>query len=210
MNVKVASILWNLIEANLNIFVNNPFKSYDEMLPPEPDLGKFERTAKKPNLRDTSELPATPKKSGRQSEKVCKLDPVTLEVIETYDSMTAAAKAIGSKCISNQIAKHQKAKGFYWCRANYVEDYREELRKKYSPAANNATNAKARKNNNAALEASRKAFNQQFNESRKDFEQQLDETVKRVLEKASDDELLAELQRRGWHGPIQLTKKIVL
>lgn len=47
-------------------------------------------------------------------------------------------------------------------------------------------------------------------EVRRDFEEQIAEHVDQVLQKCTDDELIAELRRREWHGTLRITRTIEL
>lgn len=47
-------------------------------------------------------------------------------------------------------------------------------------------------------------------EARCDFEEQIAEHVNQVLQKCTDDELIAELRRREWHGTVRITRTIEL
>jgi hypothetical protein len=47
-------------------------------------------------------------------------------------------------------------------------------------------------------------------EARRDFEEQIVEYVESVLQKCTDDELIAELRRREWHGTLRITRTIEL
>lgn len=47
-------------------------------------------------------------------------------------------------------------------------------------------------------------------EARRDFEEQIAEHVDQVLQKCTDDELIAELRRREWHGTLRITRTIEL
>ena len=47
-------------------------------------------------------------------------------------------------------------------------------------------------------------------EARRDFEEQINEHVGQVLQKCTEDELIAELRRREWHGTLRITRTIEL
>lgn len=47
-------------------------------------------------------------------------------------------------------------------------------------------------------------------EARRDFEEQIAEHVDQVLQKCTEDELIAELRRREWHGTLRITRTIEL
>ena len=198
--VKAAStlikLLWFGFDHNLCKAVQ--FELID-VLPPE-KLSELE-TIKKIHAR------AIGKKGGRPGEKVCKIDPTTFEVVDTYDSIAEAQRQNDGVFLDRALSKGYKANGFYWSRKPLVDSFIEQLKlksfglkpKKADPEERKKRSDQIKAERETAVKAGREAFNNAINE-----------TVARVLEKATDEELLAELQRRGWHGPIQLTKKIVL
>ena len=47
-------------------------------------------------------------------------------------------------------------------------------------------------------------------EARRDFEEQIAEHVESILQKCTEDELIAELRRREWHGTLRITRTIEL
>ena len=196
--VKAAStlikLLWFGFDHNLCKAVQ--FELID-VLPPEKPAEL--ETYKKIHAR------AIGKKGGRPWEKICKINPTTFEVVDTYDSITEAQQQMGGIDLHKAIYKGYKCHDFYWCKKPNLKTFTDNLKAKQAkaeakkPEKRKERVEKIKAEREAAVKAGREAFNNAINE-----------TVARVLEKATDEELLAELQRRGWHGPIQLTKKIVL
>lgn len=71
-----------------------------------------EKTKTEDNMEDK-------KTRGKQPRKVCQIDPETLEVVKTYDSINAGCTATGAKNMDRAIKKLQLAAGYYW---QYPED----------------------------------------------------------------------------------------
>lgn len=118
-------------------------------------------------------------KRGNPMRKVCKLDPKTLKVIDTFDSVKDAIKASGLKKLCNPLTKHQKGNGFYWCYAEEVDTF------KPAPPPGRASKT--------------------LKESRKEFKKAISEHIAEVLSKLSDADLIAEIKKRGWQGNITKT-----
>lgn len=124
------------------------------------------------------------KPAGKPMRKVCKLDPKTLQVLATYDSVKAAAEAGGLKKLCGPLSKHQKGNGFYWCYAEEVETF------KPAPPPGRAKTTLKR--------------------AKQKFEEAITQTIQEMLAKLSDDDLLTELRKRGWHGDISKTITVTL
>jgi hypothetical protein len=116
---------------------------------------------------------------GKPMRKVCKLDPKTLQVLATYDSVKEAAEAGGLKKLCGPLSKHHKGNGFYWCYAEEVEAF------KPAPPPGRAKTA--------------------LKTAKQKFEEAITQTIQDMLAKLSDDDLLTELRKRGWHGDISKT-----
>jgi predicted transcriptional regulator len=50
----------------------------------------------------------------------------------------------------------------------------------------------------------------QFQQAQQEFQQAVSEHVEDVLQKCSQDEIIAELRRRHWHGTLHITTTIEL
>lgn len=143
-------------------------------------------TAPSPILREPAkpkpEKKAAPKKKkrgGKPFRKVCKLDPDTLEVLETFDSIKEAAAASGLVKLSSPLSRHQKGNGYYWCYAEEAATFK--------PAPGHGK------------------WPRSMTVAQQKFEQAITDHIQEVLAKLSDDDLMAELKRRGFTGNITKT-----
>lgn len=173
-----------------------------------PDAGR--KQAAKP----VTEEPAQPKKrkghKGAKMKRVCKLDPATLEVLDTYDSLTEACRANGIVKLTHALSHHQRAGGFYWCMPEDVKDFRTSKgyagRKK--PEAEKPSDVHLEKSER--LQISREEL---ARARRSDGQGRLTPSPgasHRALEVFTDDELIDELRSRQWHGEIKKTLTVKL
>lgn len=119
------------------------------------------------------------KRGGKPFRKVCKLDPDTLEVLETFDSIKEAAAASGLVKLSSPLSRHQKGNGYYWCYAEEAATFK--------PAPGHGK------------------WPRSMTVAQQKFEQAITDHISEVLAKLSDDDLMAELKRRGFTGNITKT-----
>jgi hypothetical protein len=139
---------------------------------------------------------------GRPSTPICKIDPDTLKVVETFESQKAACESVGTD-ISKAILRGYKSSQFYWCKKQNVKAFIRILEAKKLNAE--AKKPEVRQEHLAKIKEERETAvakaNQQFQES-------LNIIVANVLTKATDEELLTEIRRRGWQGSITISKQI--
>ena len=137
------------------------------------------------------------------------------------------------------IVRHGISGGFYWCRPGDEEVFK-PLKKRGRIKDKNNTKAKSTTHRLTPItdepkpltkeqkELYRKVFDgperqptdeqqEQLKEAevavaeaRRNFEEQIAEHVDKVLQKCTDDELIAELRRREWHGTLHITRTIEL
>lgn len=137
---------------------------------------------------------------GAKMKKVCKLDPGTLEVIETYDSLTEACKANGIIKLTHALSHHQRAGGYYWCTPEDVKDFRTS--KGYAGSKNTAQVPEPKK---PAVQMTAEPIKTKFWP-----EPMKSDASHKALEVFTDDELIAELKARQWHGEITKTLTVKL
>ena len=121
---------------------------------------------------------------------VTQIDPATLKPIETFQSISAASKKTGARNIDRAILKHGKAAGFYWCEAGDEENFkpkeittgRKSVAKSPSPSMNHSPITPGKKSPDASI----------------------------ILSSFSDQDLIAEMKRRGWKGNIAITMNVEL
>lgn len=126
----------------------------------------------------------TKKQRGGQPRKVCKLDPDTLQVLETYDSVKEAAAASGLVKLSSPLSRHQKGNGYYWCYAEEADTFK--------PAPSHGK------------------WPRSMTVAQQKLEQAITDHISEVLAKLSDDDLIAEMRRRKWTGHITKTQNVEL
>ena len=131
-----------------------------------------------------------PKKTrGKQPRQVCQIDPKTLQVIHTYDSGSSACRITGAKNLDRAIKKLTTAGGYYWQYPEDVPTFAERLKQKQQTAA--------REDEVPVL-------------SLADPEPEPVVKIAHDLSNFSDQELFAELERRGYQGELQVIKKVTI
>lgn len=148
---------------------------------PEPTPEQAEQPKEQPKEETTME--EQKRTRGKQPRKVCQLDPDTLQVVATFDSITAGCKAVGVKNLDRSIKKHQRAGGYYWAYPEDVEGFK--------PTAQLTTSRIITKTSTKP-------------------KPKVEVTVKNDITQFSDDELIAEMKRRGWKGNVTMTISIDL
>ena len=129
-----------------------------------------EKTKTEDNMEDK-------KTRGKQPRKVCQIDPETLEVVKTYDSINAGCTATGAKNMDRAIKKLQLAAGYYWQYPEDMPTFAERI------AAKRKGEHETEQPHIAASDA---------------------------LEVFTDDELMEELDRRGWIGELKRVQIVTL
>jgi hypothetical protein len=114
---------------------------------------------------------------GKPPRKVCQLDMKTLRVLKTFESVAAAITYTGNKNLRRSIQKCHSVAGFYWVFPEDVATFKPQ--QKYQ---------------------TRRKINKETSVMNELGEQQ---TTK--LSEFSDQELLAEIKRRGWKGNVTFT-----
>lgn len=160
---------------------------------------------------------------------VVQLDAETLKPVKVWPTCFAAQKELGIKNVQRAISRHGISGGFYWCRPGDEESFKPlEKRGRKKGKTKTEKTEKPKKFTEEEKELHRKVFDgperqptdeqqEQLKqaevavaEARRDFEEQIAEHVDQVLQKCTDDELIAELRRREWHGTLRITRTIEL
>lgn len=160
------------------------------------------------------------KHRGKQARKVCQIDPETYGVIHTYDSCTAGCRAVGVKNIDRAIKKLQTAGGYYWQYPEDVPTFAERIAAKKAHGDAPQVEVKALRKPNANENLQKKLehpkythFSQSQEEilqaARKD-DNHVSTAAKDALAVFTDEELMAELDRRGWQGDLSRTQRITI
>lgn len=160
------------------------------------------------------------KPRGRQARKVCQIDPETYGVIRTYDSCTAGCRAAGVKNIGRAIEKLQTAGGYYWQYPEDVPTFAERIAAKKAHGDAPQVEVKALRKPDANENLQKKPEHPKYTHfsrsqeeilqaARKD-DNHVSTAAKDALAVFTDEELMAELDRRGWHGDLSRTQRITI
>jgi len=164
-----------------------------------------------PGTRDRSESQEPPiRKGGRPPKAVAQIDPETLTVVKTWPCMAVvdAALGIGKGNVSRAVKKHQKAAGHFWCHADQIDDYIKELKNKYwnrrrdSGKPISVPGPSDRSDDLTKISELKKQY-ETFNQMRPISGPGPSD---RSMDGFTDQELFAELERRGWHGYFSKTE----
>lgn len=144
----------------------------------------------------------TKRTGGRPSTPICKIDPDTLKVVDYFESQKAACESVGTD-ISKAIIRGYKSSGFYWCKNSNLKAFIRILEAKKLNAE--AKKPEVRQQHLAKIKEEREIA---VANARQQFEEEVVNTVANVLAKATDEELLTEIRRRGWQGSITIHKQV--
>lgn len=175
LNAKAISILIHILKwGNKLGYCNYP--EFDINVSSEDDTGT--------DKQDNNEEVRQEKKSiMKEPIRVCQIDPDTLNIVNTYDSISAAERAVGVKNIGRTVKKKTLAVGYYWA---YEQDAAS-----FSPSKRNTKKKSVQKKDGPRESAANKCENMCFD-----------------LTMLSDDFIIKEMRRRGFKG--QITKTIEL
>jgi hypothetical protein len=140
------------------------------------------------------------KKRGKQPKPVAQIDATTYQVIKVWPSMTEAEAELGIYHIAVAISKLRKAGGFYWSLPADADTFKERLDEKMRQTGERQKPTKP---------ATKKPAMKKVDQRVADLEQvalpskgEERNAVKDALAVFSDDELMEELDRRGWEGEL--------
>ena len=131
-----------------------------------------------------------PKKTrGKQPKPVAQLDAKTLQVIKVWPSRSEAERELGARNLDRAIIRKSMAAGFFWCSPEDADGFTPNPASKLSPNPKPSPKSKpspATKNEPTTVN-----------------DNTVHNAVSKALEVFSDDELLDELDRRGWQGELR-------
>lgn len=189
MKAKAASILVHILNWGAeNGHCKRPTFDYtiandDEPKKTEPiPVPKAELAAREEPKKDITMEQDKTTKRGRAPRPFAQIDPQTFEVIKVWPTMKEAERALGACNIDRAARLLRKSAGFYW-----------------SDAADAATFEKRMDGKTRGFEP----VQQRPAVAPKPEEQQINTAAHDALEVFTDDELLAELDRRGWQGEVR-------
>lgn len=135
------------------------------------------------------------KKRGKQPKPVAQIDATTYQVIKVWPSMTEAEAELGIYHIAVAISKLRKAGGFYWSLPADADTFKERLDEKMCQTGERQkpTKPATKKVDQRVADLGQVALPSKGEERN---------AVKDALAVFSDDELMEELDRRGWEGEL--------
>lgn len=176
------------------------------------------------NLNETNMSEQKKKHRGREPRPVVRISADSLLVKETFESVAAASRAAGIKDVCKAIRNLQKGGDSYWAYAEKADETIQAIRDKQ--AAPKQAPKKASKQGKTAPKQPKPLHGKQAEEAlRKTLGEEIEqfnrETAKpkpttspkpsaaqQALAVFSDDDLLAELDRRGWEGELKRTQVV--
>lgn len=125
---------------------------------------------------------------GRAPRQVAQISPDTLEVVKTWPTMGDAERETGACNLDRAIRQMRKSAGFYWSNAEDAGTFRDRLAEKRLPEEPKRVRGKK-----PAADRPQCAS-----------------AAQQALVVFSDDELLEELDRRGWQGDLRRTQVVTI
>jgi hypothetical protein len=135
-------------------------------------------------------------KAAKDAERaVVQIDPISLKVIKVWPSTNAVTKQLGIQNIKRAIERHGQSGGYYWCR------FGEE--KGFKPM------------DNRVEKVAEKIFETRVEQKPEPApvpEPAAEELhlEGKLLTRATDEEIIEEIRRRGWKGTFSFVKTIEL
>ena len=126
------------------------------------------------------------KTRGKQPIPVAQIDPETLALVKVWPSRCEAERGTGACNIDRAIAKKRMAGGFFWCMPDDAEGFKPNPLSNRAPKS--ADTPKPKPSPKPKVEV----------------------PVKNDITQFSDQEIIAEMKRRGWKGNVTMTISIDL
>ena len=203
MKVKAASILVYLLQWGADHgHCERPNFSYEiasatPVTEPEPPqvtvkpealAKRQEELAQRENQEQKEEQPMEEHKKtrGKQPIPVAQIDPETLALVKVWPSRCEAERGTGACNIDRAIAKKRMAGGFFWCMPDDAEGFKPNPLSNRAPKS--ADTPKPKPSPKPKVEV----------------------PVKNDITQFSDQEIIAEMKRRGWKGNVTMTISIDL
>ena len=161
----------------------------------------------KPNEETIMEQEKKPR--GKQPKPVAQIDPKTLKVVKVWPSRCEAERQLGACNLDRCIAKHRMSAGFYWCAPEDADTFKPnplsgnqpkpaKPKQEVSPSTGDATRR-------GQSPCSPSATTHTGDSPRVSHPAAAD-----ALAVFSDDELLEELDRRGWEGELSRRQVVTI
>lgn len=169
---------------------------------------KAELKARKSETK-TEEDMEQKKTRGKQPKPVAQLDAKTLQVIKVWSSRSEAERELGACNLDRAINRKRMSAGFFWCSPEDAEGFQPNPLSKYAPKTQpkkqtNAEKQQAKVKNNFPTAVATLAPTPKPDEAPNVInDNQRGTAAHEALEVFTDDELLEELDRRGWQGELR-------
>lgn len=205
LKVKAASILIHLLQwGGDNGHCKRPKFTYDiaseEHQRAEQDKANQTSQEESPDMTEPQQPTNMEQKKtrGRLPRKICQIDPETLQVVDTYDSCIEGCRVAGVKNLDRAIKQLQKAGGYYWQYPDDVQTFAERLKQKQDAkhAPKKPTGRKPSEKKPKPMDVYTSATMPEPNVARA------------ALKVFTDEELMEELDRRGWQGELHRVQAV--
>ncbi len=149
------------------------------------------------------------KTRGKQPKPVAQLDAKTLQVIKVWSSRSEAERELGACNLDRAINRKRMSAGFFWCLPEDAEGFQPNPLSKYAPKTQpkkqtNAEKQQAKvKNNFPTTVATLVPTPKPDDATDVTNDNQRGTAAHEALEVFTDDELMEELDRRGWQGELR-------
>lgn len=166
------------------------------------------------------------RRTGTPPKSVVQLDADTLKPIKVWKSCNAAQNGLGIKNVQRAISRCGISGGYYWCRPGDEETFKPADKRSKNGGKAKPKKAAVKVTTNAPktesiLAEKRELLHKVFDSPErqqpetlakacKNFQEAINEHVDQVLQRCSQDELIAELRRRSWKGILHITQTIEL
>ena len=158
----------------------------------------------------TQEDMKTKKPKGRQPKPIVQIDPDSLQVIKEWPSMSDATKELGLCHVEVAISKLRKAGGFYWSLAADADTFKSRLEDKQRQADERQKKQAVIKPSPAVQVANTPDPTPSSVTQHQPEDEQPRNAANDAFESFTDDELLEELDRRGWTGELRRTLVVTI
>ena len=176
---------------------------------------KAELKARKSETK-TEEDMEQKKTRGKQPKPVAQLDAKTLQVIKVWSSRSEAERELGACNLDRAINRKRMSAGFFWCSPEDAEGFQPNPQSKYAPKTQpkkqtNAEKQQAKvKNNFPTAVATLDSTPKHDDAPNVTNDNQRGTAAHEALEVFTDDELLEELDRRGWQGELRKVQIVTI
>lgn len=221
LKTKAASILVYLLQwGGDNGYCQRPTFDYTiatSEAQPAPESGQQSEELTKPE--EIMEPKKERKPGGRKARPLAQIHPDTLEVVKVWPSLSEAERETGACNLDRVITLLRKSVGFYWCNAEDADTFKARLdekkqktaeRKQARPQVKASAQPKPKKESStestqgtvpavtSVLPVGKHATSHQGQSPCATAT-----AASEALAVFTDDELLAELDRRGWQGELR-------